>query len=86
MKRKIGKKTKKRTRKKTLKKKKVKISSRQNNRPKGLNLQKVIGFKFQTLSKAYENFKKQRETQKSKQDKFKSKKREITYCIGETRA
>ena len=54
MKKKIGKKIKKRTQKKTLKKKKIKVSSGQNRQPKGLNLQKVIGFKFQTLSKVYE--------------------------------
>ena len=58
MKRKIKKKIKKKTQRKALKKKRSKINGRQNKRPKTMNLQKVMGFKFQTFAKAYDDFKK----------------------------
>ena len=67
-------KNRKKTRKKTLKKKRSKKNNRQNKQPKAIDLQKVIGFKFQSLSKVYDNFRKKRETEKLKQDKLKSKK------------
>ena len=72
----MKKKIKKKARKKTLKKKKSGAKNKQNSQLKTINLQKVIGFKFQALSKVYENFKKKREIEKSKQDKLESKKRE----------
>ena len=70
-----NKKVKKKNQKKDLRKKKgLKTKSRQNRQLKSIDLQKVIGFKFQTLSKAYENFKKRREIEKSKQNKLKVRK------------
>ena len=75
VKRKIKKKIKKKTQRKALKKKRSKINGRQNKRPKTMNLQKVMGFKFQTFVKAYDDFKKKLKTKKSKQDKLKSKER-----------
>ena len=72
-----NKKIKKKAQKKTLRKKKrSKIKSRRNKQLKSIDLQKVIGFKFQTLSKAYENFKKRREIEKSKQNKLKGSKKD----------
>ena len=60
-----NKKVKKKKQKKDLRKKKEsKTKSRQNRQLKSIDLQKVIGFKFQTLSTAYENFKKRREKEK----------------------
>ena len=52
MKRKVKKKIKKETRRKTLKRKRSNSSGSRYKRPK------ASGFKFQTLIKAYENFKK----------------------------
>ncbi len=67
---------KKKTRKKASKKKRSKANSRKRNQRKTINLQQVMGFKFQTLSKAYENFKKKRETEKLKQNNLQDKERE----------
>ena len=49
------KKIRKRAKKKTLKKKRNKINSRQS---KGMDFQNVIGFKFHSLSKVFQKFKK----------------------------
>ena len=70
MKRKIKKKIKKKTKRKTLKRKRSNSSGGRYKRPKAL------GFKFQTLIKAFENFKNKQKTEKLKQDKLKSKERE----------
>ena len=69
-------KNKKKIRKKTSKKRKVKANSRRSSYGKTVDLQKVISFKFQTISKAYENFKKKRGIEKLKQEKLRSKNRE----------
>ena len=48
----------KRSQKKARKNKKNKVARKRHNKPRAINLQKSVGFKFQMLSKAYENFKK----------------------------
>ena len=55
-------KIKKKVKKKNLKKKRTKAKNKRNSQLKTVDLQKVIGFKFKSFSKAYENFKKKRET------------------------
>ena len=67
MKRRVKKKTK--IKKKTLKKKRIRTKSKRNGHDKTIDLSKIISFKFQKLSKAYENFTKKREKEKIKQDK-----------------
>ena len=47
----------------------VKKNNRQNKRTKAIDLQKVMGFKFQSLSKVYDNYRRKRETEKLKKDK-----------------
>ena len=69
-------KIKKKVKKKNLKKKRTKARNKRNSQLKTVNLQKVIGFKFKSFSKVYENFKKKRGTEKSKQEKLKSRERE----------
>ena len=55
---------------KTLKKKRSKARNRRNKRPRAMNLQQILGFKFKTFIKTYEDFKKKRKTEKSKLDKL----------------
>ena len=53
----MRKKNKKKIKKKTLKKKRrIKANSRKASRNESVDLQKIVGFKFQSLNKAYENF------------------------------
>ena len=60
-----SKKIKKEKQKKTLKKKKrSKDARKRNSQSNAIDLQKVVSFKFQTLGKVYENFKKKRKTEK----------------------
>ena len=42
--------------KKTARKRKIKAKYKRNSHNKSIDLGKVIGFKFKTLNKAYENF------------------------------
>ena len=76
MKKRNKKKTKKKTQRKALKKKRVRANSRLKKQPRTINLQKIVGFKLQTLNKVYESFKKKQEKEKVKQDKLESKDRE----------
>ena len=50
-------KNKKKIKKKASRKKRIKAKRRKNRHNKSLDLQKIIDFKFHTISKAYENFK-----------------------------
>ena len=62
--------------KKTLrKKKKSKAARKRNSQSNAIDLQKVVSFKFQTLGKVYENFKKKRKIEKVREEKLKSKRR-----------
>ena len=72
----MKKKNKRKTGKKALKKRKIKAKYKRNNHNKSMDLGKVIGFKFKTLNKAYENFVTRRKKEKEKQVKIKSKNRE----------
>ena len=73
MRRKIVKQSKKNNRKK----RKVKTYSKKNGygKTKTIDLQKVVGFKFQTFGKFYKNFTEKRKKEKTKLEKLKSKKR-----------
>ena len=66
----------KRTKKKNKKKIKVKTYSKKNSYGKTINLQKVVGFKFKTFGKIYQNFTEKRKKEKLKLDKLKDKNRE----------
>ena len=73
----MRKKSKNKIKKKTLKKKRrIKANSGKTSRNKSMDLQKIVGFKFQTLNKAYENFKTKRRKEREKQEKSKIKNRE----------
>ena len=61
----MKKKNKKKVKKKTLKKKKIRANSKRNGQAKSMDLQKIIGFKFQTLSKVYKNFTNKRKKEHS---------------------
>ena len=67
---------KKKRKKKILRRKKIKTKIKINKRYKSTDLQKIMGLKFQKLSKAYKDFKKKREAEKLKQKKLKSETRE----------
>ena len=68
----MRKKSKKKIKKKTLKKKRrIKANSRKASRNESVDLQKIVGFKFQALNKAYENFKIKRRKEREKQEKSK---------------
>ncbi len=72
----MRKKSKKKIKKKTLKKKRrIKANSRKASRNESVDLQKIVGFKFQALNKAYENFKIKRRKEREKQEKSKIKNR-----------
>ena len=58
------------------KKRRIKNKIRINKRKKSVDLQEIIGLKFQKLSKAYKNFRKKREKEKLKEKKLKSESRE----------
>ena len=72
MKHKIAKRSKKESRKKRT----VKTHNKKNGYGKTVDLQKVVSFKFQKLSKVHEDFKEKRKKEKIKQDKLKDKNRE----------
>ena len=69
-------KKKKKIKKRIPKKRKIKVISRRNGQDKSIDLQKIIGSQFQTLSKTYEKFKAKRKKEKEKEEKLKSKNRE----------
>ena len=50
----MKKKNKKKIKKKALRKKKIKAKRRKNGHDKSVDLQKILSFKFQTISKAFE--------------------------------
>ena len=56
----MKKKIRKKTKKKNLKKRRIKVKSKRNGHDKSIDLQKIISFKFQKLSKAYGNFTKKK--------------------------
>ena len=56
----MKKKSKKRVKKKISRKRRIKAKKRKNGHDKSVDLQKIVSFKFQTLSKVYENFKEKR--------------------------
>ena len=66
----------KRSRKKNRKKIKAKTYSKKNGYSKTIDLQKVVGFKFKTFGKFYQNFTENRKKEKAKLEKLKSKNRE----------
>ena len=72
----MKKKSKKNIKKKVSRKRRIKAKKRKNGHDKSVDLQKIINFKFQTLSKVYENFKEKRKKEKIKKDKLKNKNRE----------
>ena len=72
----MKKKSKKRVKKKISRKRRIKAKKIKNGHDKSVDLQKIINFKFQTLSKVYEDFKEKRKKEKIKQDKLKDKNRE----------
>ena len=53
----MKKKSKKNIKKKVSRKRRIKAKKRKNGHDKSVDLQKIINFKFQTLSKVYEDFK-----------------------------
>ena len=53
----MKKKSKKNIKKKASRKKRIKAKKRKNRHDKSLDLQKIIGSKFQTIGKAYADFK-----------------------------
>ena len=54
---------KRRYKKKTKKKRRIKVNSKKNGHDKSVDLQKIVGFKFRSLNKAYKNFKENRKNQ-----------------------
>ena len=66
----------KRLRKKKIKKRRIKVHGKKNSHDKSMDLQKIMGFKFQTFSKVYKNFTEKRKKEKIKQEKLKSRDRE----------
>ena len=58
----MKKKSKKKSKKKIVKKRKAKNYSKQKGNGGGIDLQKVLDFKFQTLDKIYKNFTKKQRT------------------------
>ena len=67
----------KQSKKKNRKKRKVKTYSKKKGygKTKTIDLQKVVGFKFQTFGKFYKNFTEKRKKEKTKLEKLKSKNR-----------
>ena len=65
----MAKKFKKRAKKKVIKKRKAKKYSKKKNNGTGIDLQKVVDLKFQTLGKIYKNFTKNLEREKEKKIK-----------------
>ena len=72
----MKKKSRKKAKKKIIKKIKTKSYGRKKSNGGGIDLQKVVDFKFQTIAKIYKNFSKKREKEKGKQEKLKEKDRE----------
>ena len=66
----------KRSRKKNRKKIKAKTYSRKNAYSKTVDLKKVVGFKFQSFGKFYQNFTEKRKKERARLDKLKDKNRE----------
>ena len=66
----------KRSRKKNRKKIKAKTYSRKNAYSKTIDLKKVVGFKFQSFGKFYQNFTEKRKKERARLDKLKDKNRE----------
>ena len=65
----MRKKSKKKIKRKALKRKRrIKANSRKASRNGSVDLQKIVGFKFQSLNKAYENFKTKRRKEREKQE------------------
>ena len=56
----MKKKNRKKIKKKTSRKRRIKAKRRRNGHDKSVDLQKIIGLKFQKISKAYEDFKEKR--------------------------
>ena len=65
----------KRSKKSNRKKRKVKAYGKKNiyGKPKTIDLQKVIDFKFQTFGKFYKNFSERRKKEKAKLENLKSR-------------
>ena len=66
----------KKSKKKNRKKIKPKTYNKKNSYAKTIDLQKVVGFKFKTFGKLYQNFTEKRKKDKAKLEKLKSKNRE----------
>ena len=57
------------SKKRNIKKKRRKIYSKKNGHDKSVNSQKVLDFKFPTLTKFYKNFSENRKKEKAKHEK-----------------
>ena len=71
----MRKKAKRRAKEKIIRKRKTKTYNKKSNGA-GIDLQKVVDFKFQSLGKIYKNFTEKREREKGKKEKLKEKDRE----------